>query len=92
VNRIVSSAYNRGKKIIQDGRPALEEIAQQLLEKESLDGEQIYDIIERVTGKALSRRTSGKPQPPGPTASAPVTTKPDEGPAGAPGSLVPAPV
>ncbi len=92
VNRIVSSAYNRGKKIIQDGRSALEEIAQQLLEKESLDGEQIYDIIERVTGKALSRRTSGKPQPPGPTAPAPVTAKPDEGPAGAPGGLVPAPV
>ncbi len=92
VNRIVTTAYHRGKKIIQDGRTALEEIARQLLEKESLDGEEIYDIIERVTGKALLRRTSGKPQPPGPTAAAPVTAKPEEGAANAPGSLVPVPV
>ena len=92
VKRIVTTAYDRGKKLIQDGRTALEEIARQLLEKESLDGEEIYDIIERVTGKALLRRTSGKPQPPGPTAAAPVTAKPEEGAANAPGSLVPVPV
>jgi len=91
VNRIVSAAYHRGKKIILDYRAALEEIARQLLEKESLDGEEIYLIIEKVTGKALPRKASGKPQPPGPTASAPVTTKPEEGAAGAPGSLVPVP-
>jgi cell division protease FtsH len=91
VNRIVTSAYHRGKKIVQDGRSALEEIAQQLLEKESLDGEQIYDIIERVTGKALPRRAPGKPQPSGPTAAAPVTAKTEEGAAGVPGSLVPVP-
>jgi len=91
VNRIVSTAYTRGKKIVQDHRAALDEIARQLLEKESLDGEEIYAIIEKVTGKALPRRTSGKPQPPGPTASAPVTSKPEEGTAGAPGRLVPQP-
>jgi cell division protease FtsH len=91
VNRIVSAAYHRGKKIIVDHRAALEEIARQLLEKESLDGEQIYLIIEKVTEKTLPRKASGKPQPPGPTASAPVAAKPEEGTAGAPGRLVPQP-
>jgi len=91
VNRIVTSAYSRGKRIILEHRAALEEIAQQLLERESLDGEEIYNIIEKVTGKALPRRASGKPQPSGPTAAAPVAAKPEEGAAGAPGSLVPVP-
>ena len=91
VNRIVTSAYSRGKRIILEHRAALEEIAKQLLEKESLDGEEIYATIEKVTGKALPRRASEKPRPPGPTAAAPVTAKPEEGAAGAPGNLVPVP-
>jgi cell division protease FtsH len=91
VNRIVSAAYGRGKKIILEYRAALEEIARQLLEKESLDGEEIYVIIEKVTQKALPRRTAGKIQPPGPAAAAPAPAKPDEGTTGAPGSLVPQP-
>ena len=92
VNRIVTSAYSRGKRIILDHRASLEEIARHLLERESLDGEEIYSVIERVTGKALPRRASGKPQPLGPTAPVPTTSKPEEGAAGAPGSLVPVPV
>jgi cell division protease FtsH len=92
VNRIVTSAYGRGKKIITEYRPALEEIAKLLLEKESLDGDEIYETIEKVTGKRLARRSSEKPQPPPPTAPATVATKPEEGTAGAPGSLVPVPV
>jgi len=92
VNRIVTSAYGRGRKIISENRASLEEIAKVLLEKESLDGDEIYDIIEKVTGKRLARRSSEKPQPPSPTAPATVAAKPEEGAAGAPGSLVPVPV
>jgi len=92
VNRIVTSAYGRGKRIITEYRAALEEIAKQLLEKESMDGEEIYDVIEKTTGKALPRRSSGKPKPPAPTAPATVAAKPEEGTAGAPGPLVPVPV
>ena len=47
VNRIVTTSYARGKKIIVEHRVALEEIAKVLLEKESLDGEEIYAIIKR---------------------------------------------
>ncbi|MFI5180536.1 MAG: ATP-dependent zinc metalloprotease FtsH [Thermoanaerobaculia bacterium] len=92
VNRIVTAAYSRGKRIIVEYRAALEEIARQLLEKESLDGEEIYDIIEKVTGKALPRRLATRIQPPGPAAPATSAKKPEEGAAGAPGRLVPVPV
>ena len=92
MNRIVTAAYSRGKRIIVEYRAALEEIARQLLEKESLDGEEIYDIIEKVTGKALPRRLATRIQPPGPTAPATTAKKPEEGAAGAPGRLVPVPV
>jgi cell division protease FtsH len=91
VNRIVTSAYNRGRRIIQEGREALEEIARQLLERESLDGEEIYNIIERVTGKTLPRRLAARVKPP-PSAAATAARKPEEGTASAPGSLVPVPV
>jgi cell division protease FtsH len=91
VNRIVTSSYSRGKKIIVEHRAALEEIAKQLLERESLDGEEIYAIIKRVTGHEVAKRPPVKPEPPKPTAPATVTQK-DEGAAPAPGGLVPIPV
>ncbi|HEV8269379.1 MAG TPA: AAA family ATPase, partial [Thermoanaerobaculia bacterium] len=91
VNRIVVAAYHRGKKVITEYRPALEEIAKQLLERESLDGEEIYETIRRVTGRDLAKRPTPKPQPPAtPTATAPQTA-PGKEESGAPG-LVPVPV
>jgi cell division protease FtsH len=91
VNRIVVAAYHRGKKVITEYRPALEEIAKQLLERESLDGEEIYETIRRVTGRDLAKRPTPKPQPPAtPTAAAPQTA-PGKEESGAPG-LVPVPV
>jgi cell division protease FtsH len=89
VNRIVTSSYARGKKIIVEHRVALEEIAKVLLEKESLDGEEIYAIIKRTTGHEVAKRPPVKPEPPKPTAPATVTQK-DEGPAPA-GGLIPVP-
>ena len=89
VNRIVVASYARGKKIIIEHRAALEEIAKQLLEKESLDGEDIYAIIKRVTGHEVAKKPPVKPEPPKPTAPATVTQK-DEGAAPA-GGLIPVP-
>ena len=91
VNRIVSTSYVRAKKIIVEHRASLEVIAKELLERESLDGEEIYAIIKRVTGIEVAKRPPAKPEPPKPTAPATVTEKKDEGKAGAPG-LVPVPV
>jgi cell division protease FtsH len=47
VRRLVDEAYNRAKEIIASNRTALESIAKALLEYETLDAEQIKDIIER---------------------------------------------
>jgi len=91
VNRIVTTAYHRGHRIITEHRAALEAIAKELLEKESLDGEEIYEIIRRVTGKEVARKAGVKPQPPSPTAPATVPVKPEEGASPAPGKLVPQP-
>jgi cell division protease FtsH len=46
VRRLVDEAYSRAKKIITDNRSSLEIIAKALLEYETLDAEQIKDIIE----------------------------------------------
>jgi cell division protease FtsH len=88
VNRIVMHAYNRGKKIITEYRAALEEIAVELLEKESLDGEEIYAIIKRVTGHEVSKKPPTKLQPPTPAPATAEKKKEEKG--GAPG-LVPVP-
>jgi cell division protease FtsH len=46
VRRLVDEAYNRAKQIITENRTKLEIIAKALLEFETLDAEQIKDIIE----------------------------------------------
>jgi len=91
VDRIVQASFQRGRKIIVENREALEAIAKELLERESLDGEEIYAIIKRVTGKDVGKPFEPKPKPPAPTAAAPVTAQKDEGAAPAPGGLVPVP-
>ena len=91
VNRIVAASYNRGKKIVTDHRSALEAIANVLLEKESLDGEEIYAIIHEKTGHDVGtrhRRAEPAPAPVAPVAAAP---KPDEDVSQAPTGLVPVP-
>lgn len=62
VNRIVTAAYQRGKQIIVDHRSSLDAIAAELLEKESLDGEEVYAIIERVSGKKVPHAMKAHPE------------------------------
>jgi cell division protease FtsH len=90
VNRIVAASYIRGKKIISDHRIALEAIAQVLLEKESLDGEEVYAIIQEKTGHDVGKRhRRAEPAPvPVPPAASP---KPEEGASAAPTGLIPVP-
>ena len=49
VKRIIDEAYARAKKLIDDNRDKLELIAKALLEFETLDGQQVEDLIR--TGK-----------------------------------------
>ncbi len=71
VKRIVTSAYDRAKKIIDDNEKAMHRIARTLLEKEVLDGDEVLQIIAEESGTDISKlRKSGPPKPPimpGPT-------------------------
>ena len=50
VTRIVQSAYERATRILSDNRPVLDHIANDLLERESLDGEEVYRVVREMTG------------------------------------------
>jgi cell division protease FtsH len=71
VKRIVTAAYTRAEKIINDNEKVMHRLARTLLEKEVLDGEEVLQIIAEETGADISKlRKSGPPKPPilpGPT-------------------------
>ncbi|HEY6929875.1 MAG TPA: ATP-dependent zinc metalloprotease FtsH, partial [Thermoanaerobaculia bacterium] len=50
VKRIVTAAYDRAKKIIDDNERVMHRLARTLLEKEVLDGEEVLQIIAEETG------------------------------------------
>ena len=87
IKKIVTAAYERGKKLISDNQKAMHRIARTLLEKEVLDGEEILAIIAEESGTDISKlRKTGPPKPPlAPPPGSPVAV--DE----APGGLVPEP-
>jgi cell division protease FtsH len=50
VTKIVSAAYERATGILTDNRDVLDRIARDLLERESLDGEEVYRVVREMTG------------------------------------------
>jgi cell division protease FtsH len=65
VRRIITSAYDRAKKIISDNEKSMHRLARTLLEKEVLDGEEVLQILAEETGIDISKlRKSGPPKPP----------------------------
>ncbi|MEJ2085833.1 MAG: ATP-dependent zinc metalloprotease FtsH [Acidobacteriota bacterium] len=54
VTRIVQAAYDNAKHILTKHREALERLAKELLEYESLDGTYVYEILQEVTGEDLA--------------------------------------
>jgi len=50
VTKIVSAAYERATGILSQNREVLDRIARDLLERESLDGEEVYNIVRELTG------------------------------------------
>ena len=75
VKRIVNAGYELASSILSEQRAVLERIANELLEKESLDGATVYAIIEEMTGLSLPRpKEPMRPRaggPPGGTVEAP---------------------
>jgi cell division protease FtsH len=64
VRRLVDEAYNRAKQIITENRSKLETIAKALLEYETLDAEQIKDIIEHGEMRNPPSTPPKQPTPP----------------------------
>ena len=54
VDRIVQDAYERAKSILIEHRPVLDRLAHELLELETLEGRQVYEIIRELTGEDLA--------------------------------------
>ena len=53
IERLVNEAYQKASAILTERREVLERLARDLLEYESLDGRQVYEIIEEMTGEKL---------------------------------------
>ena len=62
VEKIVQEGYERAREILTSHRDVLERLAEELLEKESVDGKLVYDLITEMTGVDL---TPAKPKLPG---------------------------
>jgi cell division protease FtsH len=50
IERLVEDGYKRATKILTDHKSVLDRLALELLERESLDGATVYEIIEEMTG------------------------------------------
>ncbi len=69
VKKLCDDAYDRARDLIMTNRDKVEIIAKALLEFETLDGEQVKDIVQ-------NGRMKNPPPPPGGSASKPVTPAP----------------
>ncbi|MEO8276261.1 MAG: ATP-dependent zinc metalloprotease FtsH [Thermoanaerobaculia bacterium] len=72
VSRIVQRAYQQAQEILQRQRAVLDRVAADLLEKESLEGAEIYAVIEKLTGERLDPTPRPRPEPRPASGDAPV--------------------
>jgi cell division protease FtsH len=57
IEKVLRSAENRTRQLLHDNRKALDGIAKALLDKETIDGPEVYQIIQAA-------RSDGQPAPP----------------------------
>jgi cell division protease FtsH len=53
VERIVQAGHVRATEILTEHRAVLDHLASELLEREVLEGDEVYDIIQEMTGRDL---------------------------------------
>jgi cell division protease FtsH len=64
IKRLVESAYRRAEEIINNHRAVLDRIASALLEREVLEGEEVYRMVSEHTGVPVERlKGPGRPTP-----------------------------
>jgi cell division protease FtsH len=90
VRRIIDSAYQTAKDLIQANRDKLELIANALLEYETLDGQQVEEIVRTGKFSLMSPKSSVSP-PVGAPAATPLSEIPKPVPPKLPGLGTPAP-
>ncbi len=66
VERIARSAHERACQVLEQRREELERLAQKLLERETLDQEELYALLGQVPPKAPSLEDPPEPPPPSP--------------------------
>jgi cell division protease FtsH len=54
VERIVTSGYERARQVLSEHDDLLEALAKELLDRESIDGQRVYELIEEKTGEDLT--------------------------------------
>ncbi|HSS75793.1 MAG TPA: ATP-dependent zinc metalloprotease FtsH [Thermoanaerobaculia bacterium] len=62
VTRIVQTGYEQARAVLTQNRAVLDKVAHDLLERESLDGEEVYNTIRTMTGRD---HAPTRPVPPG---------------------------
>ena len=67
VRDIVNRGYERAKEILAERREILDALAERLLESESLDGREVYQLIREMSGLDLGPAESRKAPPPSET-------------------------
>jgi hypothetical protein len=61
VTRIVQTGYESAKSILTEHHDVLERIARDLLERETVDGEEVYNTIRQMTGQEPARPREAPP-------------------------------
>ena len=60
VNNLVSENYKKTYKLLKDNLDTLNKLAKALLEKETLNGNEIDEIVQKRKSKRQQRKTPGK--------------------------------
>uniref|UniRef100_A0A7C2NDW1 Peptidase M41 domain-containing protein n=1 Tax=Thermoanaerobaculum aquaticum TaxID=1312852 RepID=A0A7C2NDW1_9BACT len=61
---LVEEAYRRAQELVQKHRPVLDRIAEALLEREVLEGEEVYQLVSEFTGVPVEKlKGPGRPTP-----------------------------
>ena len=64
IKRLVENAYGRAQQTLSENRPVLDKIAAALLEREVLEGEEVYAMVSEYTGVPVDRlKGPGNPVP-----------------------------
>jgi len=64
IRRLVDSAFSRAKETLTHNRPVLDKIAGALLEREVLEGEEVYKMVSEFTGVPVEKlKGPGRPTP-----------------------------